>query len=278
MLPFILLGISFLSFWMRRPLLAVAGPVESTPVSNRSLSSLFLAGSLLLGLFSGFLSWLGLSIFLLWALLWFYYLSNRSLLLFSVLVAASYLFKFHLLPGFTPHWITPKFSLGFDSALLGIIPLSLLIPLASSKADWIKTLKGFLLGCGGIALLAVAALASGAVHLQPHLPSFAAARYLNNFCLVAIPEEAFYRGFIQQQLCNSLRSVKGGKAIALILSSLLFTLAHLYWTPSPDLFAFVFLAGLLYGGVYLISGVESAILTHFLLNFIHMTFFSYHAM
>jgi membrane protease YdiL (CAAX protease family) len=66
--------------------------------------------------------------------------------------------------------------------------------------------------------------------------------------------------------------------MALILSSLIFTAAHLYWSPNLAIFGFVFFAGLLYGGVYLISGrIESAIICHLLLNFIHMTFFSYHA-
>ena len=70
-----------------------------------------------------------------------------------------------------------------------------------------------------------------------------------------------------------------GKILALILTSVLFTATHIYWSPNLEILAFVFLASLLYGSVYLISGkIESAILCHFLLNLIHMTFFSYHAM
>lgn len=278
MVPFVVLAAAFLSLWFRRPLFAIADFGEFPISSNRSLSPLFFVGSLLLALLFGSLSLLGVVAFCFWALLWYYYLNTPTLPLFFILIATSFLFKFHLLPGFNSYWFTPKFGLTFDAPLVGIIPLAFLIPLAHSKQDWIKVFKGLCLGCGGILLLAIAAIALGVVKPQSHIPPFATARYLSNLFLVAIPEEAFYRGFIQQRLSNILQKIKGEKILALIFSSLIFTLAHLYWAPSLDVFGFVFLAGLLYGTVYFIGGIESAILTHFLLNFIHMTFFSYHAL
>ena len=142
-----------------------------------------------------------------------------------------------------------------------------------------KAGKGLLIGCLGIAILSILAIASGTTQLQFKLPTFTAARYLNNLILVAIPEEGFYRGFLQNGLCKYLQNIKGGKLIALIFSSIIFTIAHIYWSPSLSILGFVFLSSLLYGGVYLISEkIESSILCHFLLNFVHMTFFSYHAM
>jgi membrane protease YdiL (CAAX protease family) len=121
--------------------------------------------------------------------------------------------------------------------------------------------------------LALLATVAKATHWELKLPSFFAARLLSNFFLTCIPEEGFYRGFIQNTLGKYL-----GKSASLILTSLLFAAAHMYWSPNLSLLIFVFLAGLLYGGVYLISGkIESAIFTHFLLNVIHMVFFSYHA-
>jgi membrane protease YdiL (CAAX protease family) len=155
----------------------------------------------------------------------------------------------------------------------------LVVPLARGIEDWASVLKGLIVGCLGIAVLALLATFTGAAHWNFKLPSFAAARILSNFFLTSIPEEGFYRGFIQNIFCRYFENIKLGKILALISTSILFAAAHYYWSPNLEILAFVFLASLLYGGVYLISGkIESAILTHFLLNFIHMTFFSYHAM
>ncbi len=169
--------------------------------------------------------------------------------------------------------------LGFETPILGLLPLALLVSLAKNGKEWTKVSIGLLWGVLGIAILAVLAVGSGAIHWQFKLPSAAVERYFSNLFLIAIPEEAFYRGFLQSELCSYLKNRRGGKWIALGITSLIFTLAHVYWSPSLDILGFVFLAGLLYGAVYLISKrIESAILCHFLLNAIHMTYFSYHAM
>jgi hypothetical protein len=92
----------------------------------------------------------------------------------------------------------------------------------------------------------------------------------SNLFLTSIPEEGFYRRFIQNKLCPYF-----GKTIALFLTAALFTLTHIFWSPNIGILALTFVAGLLYGGIYLYSKkIESAILCHFLLNFIHITFFS----
>lgn len=267
-LVWILLSCSLLSVWWKR--------------DPRVWGSL-LGMTLLTAMASGTLFFSGLLIVLVWAALWIFYVRKKSgavqLGLFLLFLAASFGFKFHLLPGFYAISITPQFHMRMDTSLLGIFPLALLVPLASTRKEWKKALRGTLIGCLGIALLALAAVLSGAIEWKFKLPTHAAARYWSNLIFTAIPEEGFYRGFVQNQLCRYMGNTKKGKWIALIATSLIFTLAHIYWSPSLDILAFVFLAGLLYGGVYLISGkIESAILTHFLLNFIHMTFFSYHAM
>jgi len=259
--------LSLLSLWIRR---------------DPKIWGTFLAISLGFGMLSGVILWEGLAIAAGWALLWILYPTRPSFLqvvFFLAIVILSYGFKFHYFPGYKPFFVTPKFMIGFDSPLVGVFPIALLVPLARGWKDWGKVCLGLFWGCVGIAILAGLAIASGAIHWQYKLPSFAGARYWANLFLTAIPEEGFYRGFVQRQLCEYLGDKKGGKWIALFLSSFLFTLAHIYWSPSIAMLAFVFLAGLLYGGVYLISGkIESAILCHFLLNILHMTFFSYHAM
>lgn len=268
-LAFILLGLSFLSVWYRREPLVWGG---------------LLILSLLAGLATGHIYREGLLILAAWAPFWFFYAKLKTteskILLFAALVFLSYGFKLHLFPGFNPMKISARFYLGYMAPIIGLFPLALLVPLASGEKDWkIVFTKGLGYSLAGIAAMAVLALASGSVSFQTKLPTYPGIRYLTNLVLVAIPEEAFYRGFVQRELCSFLPNSKGGKAWALIITSILFSIAHLYWSPTLGILGFVFLASLLYGWVYMKTGkIESAILCHFLLNFVHMTFFSYHAM
>lgn len=265
---FLALSLSLLSVWIRRDVKIWGG---------------LLVLSLFLGLVEGAITMMGLIITTGWALLWIAYPKQHKramrLWLLILFIILSFGFKFHLFPGYETTLITPRFLLGFETPLLGLFPLALLVPLAKSRTDWKAVTIGLLWGILGITILACLAISSGAIQWQFKLPSNAPERFLSNLILTAIPEEAFYRGFLQKELCSYLKNKRGGQWMALGLTSLIFTLAHVYWSPSLDILGFVFLAGLLYGAVYLISKrIESAILCHFLLNFVHMSCFSYHAM
>jgi len=268
LLAFIFLGLSYLSLWVRK--------------DARFWGSLLVL-SLILGLVGGSVQWLGIVFAILAAVLWIWFNQQKSYLLrailFLVLIAASIAFTFRFFSGFSPIALTDKLKIGLAKPVFCLFPLALFVPLARSLKDWKKAALGLAIGCAGIIILAFLAIASGAVQWHYKIPSHPEARYLSNFFLVSIPEEAFYRGFMQNEFCRYFQKVKGGKLLALFLTSALFTLVHLFWSPNVSILAFVFVASLLYGGVYLISGkIESAILTHFLLNATHMTFFSYHAM
>jgi len=263
-ISWVLLGLAFLSLWVR-PWPKIWGTLFALSASARIVD-----GSIQLS---------GLALIVVLAVVWSAYVRNKNILLFLLLIALSYGFIFHLFPGFTPTSLTPHFQLSFDKSMLGLFPLALIVPLAKHMRDWQKVIKGVVFGCLGIVLMALLALVSGSISWQCEMPTFPLIRYAHNLILVAIPEEALFRGFIQRHLAKYLKNTKRGKVLALIITALLFTLAHLYWAPSLAIFAFVFLAGLLYGGVYLISErIESAILCHFLLNAVHMSCFSYHAM
>ena len=260
---FIFLGAAFLSLWIRR-----------TPKFWGTLLGI----SLLFGLVGGNISWIGLIFIIALLSLWVFYDRKPSVALFVLIVCFSALFQMRLLPGYTPFFFTPKFVVGLEGSLIGLFPLAFLVILARGIKDWAAVLKGLLIGCAGIAVLAILATFTGATHWHFKLPTFAAARTISNFFLTSIPEEGLYRGFIQSSFCKYFDTIRLGKILALISTSVLFTAAHIYWSPNLQILAFVFLSSLLYGGVYLISGkIESSILCHFLLNFIHMTFFSYHA-
>lgn len=261
---FIFLGASLISLWIRR---------------DPKIYGTLLGLSMLSGLIAGNVLWMGLVFAVGLLLVWIVYNRKPNHALFILLVCISIGFQLGLLPGFPPFFFTPKFAIGLEGPLAGLFPLAFLVPLARTRQDWKSAIKGLLFGCAGIALMAIPAILGGVTHWQPKLPSFPAERILDNLILVAIPQEGLFRGFIQNTLCKTFKKIKWGKITALLLTSILFTAVHIFWSPNLEVLAFVFLASLLYGGVYLISGkIESAILCHFLLNFIHMTFFSYHAM
>lgn len=263
--PFIFLGCALISLWIRRD-----------PKIWGSLLVLSLASAL----YFGTLESIGLFLIFGWAILWFSYAKQPTTQIFIAIILLSYGFKLHVFPGYPLFDIVTNFHLLLSPPIVGLFPLALLVPLATTLKSWKEALfKGLWLTIAGIGVMAIAAILSGTTHWEFKLPSFAAERYLSNLILVAIPEEGFYRGFIQNELCRYFQHKKRGNLFALLLTSLIFTLAHIYWSPNIAILAFVFLASLLYGGVYLISKrIESAILCHFLLNFIHMTFFHYHAM
>lgn len=263
---FICLAASFVSMWIRK--------------ESRIWGSLFVS-SLILAVAAGNILPLGFVFVALWTTLWLLYdRYTSSKALFAIcIVLMSFGFKLHLLPGYVPLYIISKFCLGFGAPVVGLFALAFVVPLARSKNDWKKVFQGLGFGILGIAVLAVLAVGTHAVPLQFKVPTCAFTRLSSNLCLTAIPEEAFYRGFIQGGLSKYWSRNRFGKGVALIVSSIVFTLAHIGWSPSVDVLAFVFLASLLYGSVYMVfKKVESAILCHFLLNAVHMFFFSYHAM
>jgi membrane protease YdiL (CAAX protease family) len=267
-LALICLMLSLLSPWVQK---------------NGGLWGCFLALSLALGWLARLLSPEAVGLALAWIFVWVLYVRQRSgglrNLLFALIVASSFGFRLHLFPGYMPVCITPQFCMGFETALVGLLPLALCVPLYRRSEDRGSLIGGLLLGILGIAVLACLAVWVHAVEWHFKLPSHPFLRYANNLFFACIPEEAFYRGFLQKQLHIYLGEGRGRGFFSVFITSLLFTLAHVYWSPSMDILGFVFLASLLYGFVYMKSGrIESAIFTHFVLNFTHMTFFSYHAM
>jgi uncharacterized protein len=263
-LAFIFLSASFLSLWIKR---------------DPKIWASFFCLSMLSGLISGNIFWIGLILTLGLLLLWIFYDKKPNVFLFILLICISTAWKMKIFPGFHPFFFTPKFAIGLESSLIGLFPLAFLVPLSQNKKDWKAVIKGLFFGLIGIAILTIFAIISKTAHWSLKIPTFMLIRILSNLILTSIPEEGFYRGFVQKKLCDYFKNIKFGKALSLILTSILFTIAHIYWSPNLATLAFVFIASLLYGGVYMTYGkIESAILCHFLLNLIHMTFFSYHAM
>jgi len=82
--------------------------------------------------------------------------------------------------------------------------------------------------------------------------------FLLHLLAVALPEEYFFRGFVQKHLRNRLPSIKvpllpGRFPLAIVVSSALFALVHLVATPNATRLA-VFFPSLLFGWLYERSG------------------------
>jgi membrane protease YdiL (CAAX protease family) len=186
----------------------------------------------------------------------------------------------HWLPTFSNWHVEGKFWISYDKPFIGIFVLAFTLPLLRSRAEWgqvlIKAVPLTILGIGAMIFLAGAA---GVVTLDPKWPPHFLLRVASNLILVTIPEEAFYRGFLQEELFKRFgQGFKGGLG-AIGITSLFFMAMHISWSPSLGILAFTFVASLLYGAIYQYTrAVEGSIFCHFLLNMTHLIFFSYHAL
>jgi membrane protease YdiL (CAAX protease family) len=197
--------------------------------------------------------------------------------LFFLAIPLAFLFKLHLVPGFHNLQLTSNFWLNLDSPLLGLFPLihfqklSNLLNRSQFYDSFVRPLPWILLVISSIAVLA---LSTQVVVFDPKIPSHFGLRLFANLFLTTIPEEAFFRGYIQ----HKLQTFFNNKWAGLVLSSLIFTVAHFFWYPTWSLLAFVGVVSVVYGAIYLVTQrLESAIFCHFSFNVIHMTLFSYHA-
>ncbi|MCF6436703.1 CPBP family glutamic-type intramembrane protease [Pseudoalteromonas sp. MMG022] len=107
------------------------------------------------------------------------------------------------------------------------------------------------------------------IMLHLHLPSWWWIFAINNLVVTCVVEEAFFRGYIQSKLSALINPY-----YALLISSVLFGIAH--FAGGMEYMLVATLAGVLYGAVYAFTGkLYWAIITHFLINFVHLALFTY---
>ncbi len=137
-------------------------------------------------------------------------------------------------------------ALYFPKITAYVLPtMFILIPLAVQRTINLRiSIDGFVLGItASIILLSpfivCKALSGGGVYTPPI--DFV----LITFCLVAMPEEAFFRGFLMESIGCNIRGV--------IISSLLFALAHghRYFINGDYLAFFTFIPSLIMGILYM---------------------------
>lgn len=166
----------------------------------------------------------------------------------------------------------------FDKGAVGLI---LLVFLCRRSRSWASLRASFkrMLPVAAVTVVMVMGMALAADHvafapkLLPYLPIF----LVVNLFFTCVAEEAFFRGFLQEKLMG--QSVKSGlrAAVAVILSALLFGLAHA--GGGPVLVVLATLAGLGYAIAYARTRrIEAPILAHFGLNVVHFVLFTYPAL
>jgi membrane protease YdiL (CAAX protease family) len=166
--------------------------------------------------------------------------------------------------------------LNFDRASLAILILGLYIQVLKTKEQWKHTL---LICIPWIAFSAFILLGfskfSHLVELDVKFPSITLYWLVIHLFFVVIPEEVFYRGFLQNEITKNL-SNKAAPILAILVVSLLFTSTQLFFSLNIPFLAACFIGSILYGTIFHFSGsVESAIFSHFTINIIHFFFFSY---
>ncbi len=156
---------------------------------------------------------------------------------------------------------------GFENIHFGFLP---------SKADWRIGVQAYLI------FLPVAAALAYALHsLHLHLPALAwwkyaavvAGTFAGMLWVVALGEEFFFRGFLQQLLSRGLRSEIAG----LLAASALFGLVHLPFRSFPNwrMVALAGTLGLFCGAAFLRArSVRAAMVTHALVATTFRLFFT----
>jgi membrane protease YdiL (CAAX protease family) len=169
-------------------------------------------------------------------------------------------------------------QLNYDKALAGLFLLWLSRPLLQNSENILLMIKQSVpIALLTICLVIALSVLLDYIRLDIKLPSFIFYWLWANLFFTCVAEEALFRGFLQQQITLGLRNYRHGALAALISCAVLFGLAHAGGGMIYVILATV--AGLGYGAMYLRTGrIEASILLHFMLNTVHILFFSYPAL
>jgi membrane protease YdiL (CAAX protease family) len=299
LLSYGLLGAAVLSLWA--PALPLPLPLARwrhlpgarSGVGRMPAWCLGLALACSAGLACGYLDWRALAAIAVYALMaraardasgaWL-----RRLLLVASGVTA-FLFALHRIPGFHNAVLAsgiqvsreaPPFSLhaNFDTAAAGIVLMGVFCRRIDSGREWLALLRR-VWPVTLSTLVVVLGIGWGLGYVRPDLKwtPLSAAFLAINLLFTCVTEEAFFRGFLLERMAQGWSGRRHGRLAALLVSTLLFALAHAAGGAALVVLAGV--AGLHYGAAYLVSRrVEGAILTHFALNAVHFLAFTYPAL
>lgn len=190
---------------------------------------------------------------------------SLGLIIFAYLKTSSYPKMLYLLP-FTLY-------LNYNSVVLAtlLILLTKDITLSRSLAELKTAIKlGLLYGLFAIAILLPISYFFKFMEFDFKLSSYTIIFIFVNLIFTCIPEEIFWRGYIQKNI-----QTYSNKTFALLLTSLIFAAIHLAF--GGIFFAILaFIASLIYGVVYIrTKRIEVSIICHYLVNVGQFIFFTY---
>jgi membrane protease YdiL (CAAX protease family) len=175
----------------------------------------------------------------------------------------------HRVPGFDPvFWLAGFGRDGvrplvwqFDKAAAGLLILGL-VGARSGNMPWQRWLPAVV--AGALVMTGLALLASLAQWSPERVLGFAAWA-VANLLIVALAEEAFFRGLLQNGLrCLLASRTTHAGTIAMFIAAVIFGLTHLPWGVGFACAAM--LAGLFYGAAFRAGGLIAAVLAHALTN------------
>ncbi|MDR2539020.1 MAG: CPBP family intramembrane metalloprotease [Chlamydiales bacterium] len=209
-------------------------------------------------------------------------------LLFGTAVFISISLLMHFSPGFANWKIVSDLMisknsypltlwLNFDKPFIGLFALAFLLPLIGSKEKMWNLIKKI---TPALALmifsLVVVSYYLKAITFDPKMPSVFLIWMIQNLIFVSIPEEAFFRGFFQKELDLAFGLKPLGTGCSIIITSILFALLHIGWSPNFVAIVLTFCISLFYGVIYRwTQAIEASIFCHFSFNTFHFLFFSY---
>lgn len=168
---------------------------------------------------------------------------------------------------YTKYW-------NFDKAAAGLILLAYFGDITKSPHDWkMLARKSYLISIITVVLSLSLARVFGYIKLDITLTSAYFAWAWANLFFTCVSEEMLFRGVVQKYLA-ALSDKNAYKVGIVVFVGILFGLAHFAGGTTYVILASV--AGIGYGYAYHVTGrIESAILTHFLLNSAHFLLFTY---
>ena len=209
--------------------------------------------------------------------------------LFAVLIAAVISFGLlgHMVVGFhniqllqnwysSPGAAPMTFYANFDKPIVAIFVLGLYVPLIKDVRKFsivlVQSLLWMIITC---TVLISLALYFNFIAYDPKIPAITLMWLILNLFFIAIPEEGFYRGFLQREITKDLNNYASG-FLAITVVALLAGLGELFFVQNITYASLVFVANFLYGTIFFITGsIESAIIVHFLTNCTWFFFFTY---
>lgn len=264
--------------------------VEANQKLKFPLSQVILLCAAIFGWIYRFLDGIGLALILILLLILHYQDRIKKGIIVTLVFLVGLLLLIHKFPGFynylvfsdrivSKNGIPCTLYLNFDKAVVGFFVLGFYDTLASDLGDWKNVLKKILsIGTVTVVISISLSIILGFVTFEPKVLPFLPVWLAANLWLVCIPEEAFFRMLIQKHLLGkALEKLAIGKWLALIFTSILFGLAH--FPGGVKYITIATIAGLGYGYAYQkTEKIETAILIHFLVNTVHILFFTYPAL